>query len=243
MSKFKTAQEAMLHVRDALTRAKAEESNIPSTESHPAHSILQMRGMSGRKFRHLLNNLCSTEGLTYAEVGTWSGSTFLSAMYGNGEIKGITCDNWSQFGGPKDLFIESYTSFRSWDEQAELLSTCQHLAVDADFRKVDFNEWGPIDIYFFDGPHSRQDQMDGILAAWDALSDVAIILVDDWNWAGPRLGTFDAFDRVGIQPCMQVEIHSPPDGWVPSHSSHDVRMTRFAESDWHNGIALFVVTK
>ena len=55
-----------------------------------------MEGLSGRKYRSLINNLVEKiEKPSYLEIGSWLGSTACSAAFKN-DFK-ITCiDNWSQ---------------------------------------------------------------------------------------------------------------------------------------------------
>ena len=58
-----------------------------------------LNGFTGRSFRHLLNSLCKMQNCTYLEVGTFCGSSLVSALYGNhGKIKkAYAIDNWSEF--------------------------------------------------------------------------------------------------------------------------------------------------
>ena len=58
--------------------------------------IITMEGLSGRKYRSLINNLVEKiEKPSYLEIGSWLGSTACSAAFKN-DFK-ITCiDNWSQ---------------------------------------------------------------------------------------------------------------------------------------------------
>jgi len=240
--RFTTPEEAMQHVRWALDRAHRQESNIPRDEDNIANQILKMHGMSGYKYRHLLNNLCSRENITYSEVGTWKGSTFISATYLNKNIKAVTCDNWSEFGGPKDDFLNNFAAASTWSGCQAAMSTCQLGFVDRDFRSIDMSALGPIDIYFYDGPHSREDQKDGILAAWDGLAENCILLVDDWNWRKPRAGTWDALNEKGAKIHMHSEIFTAPEGWV-SLQHGEQHTTRFETSKWHNGVSVFVISK
>jgi hypothetical protein len=240
--RFETVQEAMQHARWALDRAHRQESKIPRDAKEDGNQLLRVHGMSGYKYRHLLNNLCSREGITYVEVGTWKGSTFLSATYHNRNIRALTCDNWSEFGGPKDEFLNNYTASSTWPGNADAWSTCEHGLIDQDFRTVNMQALAPIDVYFYDGPHSRKDQCDGILAAWDALAENCILLVDDWNWRKPRAGTWDALQSKGAQIHMHSEIFTSAEGWV-SLEQGGQHTTRFETSKWHNGVAIFVISK
>jgi hypothetical protein len=240
--RFETIEEAMQHARWALDRAHRQESKISLDPKDESNQLLRLHGMSGYKYRHLLNNLCSREGITYAEVGTWKGSTFLSATYHNRNIRALTCDNWSEFGGPKDEFMTNYTASSSWPGNAEAWQTCSHGLIDQDFRSVNMRGIAPIDIYFYDGPHSRKDQCDGILAAWDALAENCILLVDDWNWRKPRAGTWDALKAKDADIRMHSEIFTSAEGWV-SLKQGEQHTTRFESSKWHNGVAIFVISK
>lgn len=240
--RFNSVDEAMCHARWAFHKAKKEESSIPLDESNRACAILKLHGMSGYMYRHLLNNLCSRQGITYGEVGTWNGSTFISAIYNNPNITAWTCDNWSEFGGPKDTFQQNYSASSTWKGQAEIYKSALHCAYEQDFRSLKFGAQGPIDIYFFDGPHSREDQRDGILLAWDALAPISIVLVDDWNLQKARDGTYMAFDQVNANIHMQVEVHTPLEGWIACDATKQTK-TRFETSEWHNGAAIFVVSK
>ena len=56
-----------------------------------------MSGMSGKKYRYLINNLISfTSNARYLEIGCWAGSTVCSALYGN-QAKAVCIDNWLKF--------------------------------------------------------------------------------------------------------------------------------------------------
>src|SRR5262245_15381786 len=69
--------------------------------------IRTMPGMSGRKYRCLINNLIGRlADARYLEVGSWAGSTACSAIYGN-RVRALCIDNWSEFDGPKAEFQQN----------------------------------------------------------------------------------------------------------------------------------------
>ncbi len=52
------------------------------------NDVINVEGMTGIKTRHLYNNICSykksnNEKLKYLEIGTWKGSSLISALYKN----------------------------------------------------------------------------------------------------------------------------------------------------------------
>jgi len=107
--------------------------------------------------------------------------------------------------------------------------------IEGDFRRTDFNSIGRFNIYLFDGPHQEQDQYDGIIMATPALDRRVILIVDDWNWAASRLGTFRAIRAAGYSITCSVEIRTTLDNL---HAANYGKA-----SDWHNGYFFAVLTK
>ena len=72
-----------------------------------------MDGMTGKHYRGLINRLVSLlDAPNYLEIGSWKGSSACAAMHGN-RLQ-ITCiDNWSEFGGPRNAFLENVERCRS----------------------------------------------------------------------------------------------------------------------------------
>lgn len=186
-----------------------------------------MSGMSGRRYRRFINNLISSiPKPRYLEIGSWAGSTACAAMYGNQAR--ITCiDNWSQFGGPCDNFFANVEKYKNERIDFHVL--------EADFREVKFTELGKHNVYLFDGPHSRQDQFDGAVAALEALDLEYVFIVDDWNWPQPREGTLSALDSRRLKPVYAIEIRTSQDGTQP--------YVQMQNSDWHNGYYLSVIRR
>ena len=195
--------------------------------------IITMEGLSGRKYRSLINNLVEKiEKPSYLEIGSWLGSTACSAAFKN-DFK-ITCiDNWSQiffsekFPDPEQIFKKNIK---------ECLSTkTEYNFINNDFRKVDYNNIGKYNIYLFDGPHHFEDHFDGITLVQPALTDKYILIVDDWNWDQVRNGTNAAIEELKLKVISILEIRTTHDG------SNALMMGK--DSDWHQGYCFFVIEK
>jgi hypothetical protein len=198
---------------------------LDSSEIDPA--ILELPGMSGRKYRLLINNLIRALGQTsYLEIGTWSGSTLCSAIYGNA-VRATAIDNWSQFGAPKEKFFENLRRFCTSGAKVNVIEN--------DFRKVDFAAIGTHAVYLFDGPHEYQDQYDGLCMALPALDQRFVFIVDDWNWKTVRQGTMRAIGDVRLSIDFMLEIRTTLD------ESHAIPAGE--HSDWHNGLFIGVLAK
>ena len=238
---FENANQAYDLVAKSLEDARLEKSNL-SDGTEASSAILGMFGMSGRKWRHFLNNVASIENVRYAEVGAHTGSTLCSALYKNTKIKMIsTLDNWSQFSdeNTKMKLSQNVSATASVSGFSKTQFENNIKLFEGDFNTFDFKTLEPIDVYFFDGPHKEEDQYQGLIRAYDSLADVSIILVDDWNWGGPKRGTNKALKDLELTVHHRCEIFTYPESYDPKTGA----INRFQNSDWHNGVAIFVVSK
>ena len=190
--------------------------------------VLTMTGMSGRKYRSLINTLI--EGIPapkYLEVGSWAGSTASAVMWKNA-VDVVCIDNWSQYGGPKDAFLQN-TALAA-NENTRLM------LIENDFRAVQWAELPKSNVYMFDGPHTEEDQYDGVVIAQPALDDVYILVVDDYNWPTVRNGTLRAINDLRLNVECAIEIRTTQDDTHPQIAFQ-------ANSDWHNGYYIAVIRK
>src|SRR5215475_7884523 len=83
---------------------------------HPGPAFLDLEGMSGRRYRLFINTLMRLiPNPRYLEVGVWAGSTLCSAIAGN-KVQALAIDNWSQFGGTRERFLENLERFEAGSE-------------------------------------------------------------------------------------------------------------------------------
>ena len=213
-----------LKIRNSYDEAMAQKRKINDF-------ILNLSGLSGRKFRSMLNNLIEKyESPRYLEVGSWHGSTACSACYQN-KVK-LTCiDNWSQnFIEGKDPEFEFKKNIKN------ILNTNSDLTfIKKDFRKVDYTDIGKHNIYLYDGPHQLEDHFDGIKLIQPALDDEYVLIVDDWNWNQVRDGTLSAIHHLGLNIISKLEIRTTSD--------NSSALTVGEQSDWHQGCSFFVINK
>lgn len=205
----------------AIRLADSGESRVPTW-------VLQMSGMSGKRYREAINALVTLiPHPVYMEVGSWSGSTATSAVVGN-VCELICIDNWSLFGGPKKEFRANILRANIGNSPVKI--------IEEDFRQVDFHSLEPkANIYLFDGPHSESDQYDGIVLALPALQERFLLVVDDFNWSRVRSGTRCALTDSGLQIEASIEVRTDRMGFDPVRLNED--------SDWHNGYFFAVLTK
>jgi hypothetical protein len=207
-------------LNDAFAAVMRDEVTLPDF-------LLDMPGMSGRRYRMLINRLVrNLAAPRYLEVGSWKGSTLCAAIHDN-KVSALAIDNWSEFGGPFAEFLAHLAQSRSHASPVSFL--------EQDFRTVRFDALGPFDIYLFDGPHTADDQYDGIVMAQPALAEEHILVVDDWNLVAARAGTQRAIAELGLTVAGAIEIRTAPDDIHPE--------VHGAASDWHNGYFIAALRK
>jgi len=193
--------------------------------------ILNLNGLSGRKFRSMLNNLVEIyDSPKYLEIGSWHGSTACSVCYRN--KVDLTCiDNWSQnFIKDKDPMFEFNKNIKN-----ALNKNSNLKMINKDFRKVNYNKIGKHNIYLYDGPHHFEDHFDGIKLVQPALEDEYVLIVDDWNWEQVRSGTLSAIDYLKLRIVSQLEIKTTCD--------NSSALITGENSDWHQGCCFFIIKK
>jgi hypothetical protein len=177
----------------------------------------------------IINNVVeSIDDARYLEIGTWAGSTACSALYGN-KVKTTCVDNWTEFGGPKDLFFSNIDKLKSPDIDFSFIEN--------DFNLIDYTSIGKFNVYMYDGSHSEENQYNGITKVLSALDDTFLLVVDDWNWYDVRSGTLKAIEDNNLNIVCNIEIRTMQEQvwWAPDILGSD--------SDWHNGYFIALIKK
>ena len=222
--RLKVLHPGKMLLEDAL---KTAFENALSDKGKLDDDVLNIDGMSGKKYRSFINNLISLiQNPRYLEVGSWAGSTLCSAIHKNA-LTAVAIDNWSQFGGPISSFFSNVSRHCSADTKLTVVSR--------DFRTVAFDALGRFNVYLFDGPHEYADQYDGLAMAINCLDNEFIYIVDDWNWEQVRIGTSHAIANLNLEIVHSIEIRTTTDGSHPKVCGKD--------SDWHNGYFISLLRK
>jgi hypothetical protein len=165
-----------------------------------SQSILDIDGMSGDKTRHLYNNICSLDNANYLEIGTYKGSTFVSALYKN-NATGLCIDYWKEFGGKQDF----------------MHNVKEHLTNNETYSYIDDNCWNvtpeqiglnKFDIYLYDANHSFEDHKRAITHYYRSMSKYFILLVDDWEcfWVNVKRGTLAGIEESNLKIHKMIEV-------------------------------------
>lgn len=208
-------QSLVMHVQKSIEKAEHGESKLTK-------DILDLDGYSSAKVRHFLNGLCSLQGGSYLEIGVWKGSTFVSALYGNENNlqQAVAIDNWSQFSGPRQTFLNNTKKF---------LQKNRFCFYEGDCFKVNFEVFKqPINIYFYDGEHSVTSQKLALVYYEKALDNTFILVVDDYNWIEAQQGTQQGIKDLGFEIVFETVL--------PARYNGD-------RENWWNGLYVAVLSK
>lgn len=197
------------------------ENNISKITNH----IIAMEGMTGTKTRHFYNNLLNFNDARYLEIGTWKGSSVCSAMCKNSAT--VLCiDNWSEFGGPKNEFLDNFSKYKGQNNAK---------FIEGDCFKLDISSFPKFNIYLYDGNHSAISHYLALDHYLDCLDDIFIYIVDDWNWQSVRDGTYTSIKSLNLKILFETEKRLTLDN---SHTPEPL-----ASQTWHNGIFIAILQK
>lgn len=142
-------------------------------------------------------------GTAFVNVGVWNGFTLLAGMAGNPDKVCVGIDNFSQFGGPRDAFLERFSRLKSINHQ---------------FYDMDYEEYfrtvhqGPIGFYIYDGEHSYRNQLKGLQVAEPFFSRQCMVLVDDTNADEPREATLDFISKSSFKYEILFDVTTSRNG-------------------------------
>ena len=87
----------------------------------------------------------------------------------------------------------------------------------------------------YDGDHKEKSHFEALNHYLPCLENEFIYMIDDWNWEGVRNGTINSIKDNNCEILYQKEIRT----------THDNTHAKIfgQNSDWHNGISIFVLKK
>lgn len=196
-----------MNIKSAFDRAERLESKIPRDY------IDKLTGLSSPKVWHLLNNLCA-EADGYLEIGTYMGSSLMAALYGN-NVSATAVDNFCMKPKTRGHFFQNTKSltFRF---------------IEKDCFEINPSIISPIDLYFYDGRHTYDDQYKAVVHFLPAMTQEFVYVCDDWNNQPVREGTFAAIKDTNLEI---LEFHERKDSTMKN------------KDEWWCGIACIKLRK
>jgi hypothetical protein len=166
------------HTIKSIENAEKLVSDIDAT-------VLAVDGGSSPKIRHFLNNITKFDGCNYLEIGTWKGSTLISALFKNHVKNCWAIDNFNLM-----------TEREREDTTEAYINNCMStLGYVPPILNEDFISFDPVidygikdvNVYFYDGDHEKcnglnMDSHELALTHYlKSMQDEFIFICDDWN--------------------------------------------------------------
>jgi len=194
-------------------------------KSKLTEEVFKIRGMSSPRGRMFLNNICSLKGASYLEIGTWIGSTLVSALYKNEDnvSKAFAIDNFSQFNAD-DVKLKLLENINNFLFNNNVKFYDAH-AFRFDLDNLSNNKFN---IYFYDGHHSELSQYLAFSYYNNVFEDTFIAIIDDYNWSNVKDGTKRAFNDLNYKILYEQ--------FLPSKHNADT-------DTWWNGTYVAVISK
>ena len=200
-------------------KAKREESKLTK-------DVLKLKGMIGTFTRHFYNNIASLGNTRLLEIGLYKGASSCCFLQGN-MIRATLIDNWSEFGSHKEEAVNNIRKFTM---------ASRVKIIEQDCFTIDPALLDQYNLYVYDGGHSYDDHYQAITKYYEYLTDIAIVVIDDWNRKSIRNATFQAIEDLNIPIFYEKEI-VVNDQDIENMPRHNAKHT------WWNGIYVFAINK
>jgi hypothetical protein len=120
--------------------------------------------------------------LQYVNVGVWRGFTLFTGMTANPHKRCVGVESFAEPLNSVELLRREFASFAS----------PAHVLHEQDYEDYFAQTHaGPIGVYYYDGDHSYEHQLHGLVVAEPFFVKGSLIFVDDTNWDEPRRATDD----------------------------------------------------
>lgn len=182
-----------------------------------------VKGLSSNKVRRLLNLICRN-GTNYLEIGVSRGSTFIPAVWNNPHLKASCVDMWTAhwaLEGAQRTDLEANLEIHLPDRPVNI--------VEGNMFTIDLDRlYDGVDVFFYDGPHSREGQYYAFIRYNCVFAHRFVALVDDYNNIEAKEETARAFEDLNYKIEHQWELPGTP--------PRD-------EARWWNGLYVAMVSK
>lgn len=162
---------------------------------------------------YIINRLVQNmpDSLVYLNIGTWCGFSFFSGIIGNPNKRCIGVGNFS-FGGAVGSGDNPKVK-KIFDFQYQLFKTDKSLFFDLDYEEYFKNTHkDSIGVYFYDGEHTYEHQMKGLLVADRFIAPGGYVIVDDTNMPDPRNATLDFIQKMQGSYSLVFDVETPNNG-------------------------------
>lgn len=161
--------------------------NSAIKSSNFTEETFDIDGFSSHRVRHLLNSICSNQGIKFLEIGSYLGSTFCAAIQNN-NLEAYAIDNWETnsiqpYKNIKTVEISSYDKFK--ENVKKYKGNSKIRLINADCKNITLNDFhSKVNFVFYDGNHDYFEQLQSLEVIKNLVEDTFILILDDANFYG-----------------------------------------------------------
>lgn len=203
------------------------------TKSQIDRLIFGVFGFSSLRMRHLLNNLASKYLDVYLELGTYKGSTLLSACYKN-RITAFAIDHfkhdpfepgkWNDQGWPgvKKVLVENLTKSRAGATSS--ITLLEEDAFTLNLSRIN----KPVKLCLYDGMRTAEDIKNFLVRYRPVFHQIFVLVIHN-------------FADKNMQPGIIAGIE---EGQYKTHYFKELKSVGFADNvKWYGGLGIFILEK
>tara|TARA_R110000824_G_scaffold146823_1_gene315947 strand:+ start:16548 stop:17351 length:804 start_codon:yes stop_codon:yes gene_type:complete len=226
---------------DFFKQQPSQHINNLITNNNHIKIINSVRGLTNIKQRSFINTLISSyNDVNYMEIGSYYGATLVSALLKNESVlnKIIINDHWSwgdaDFDGFKSEVFDALKEFyndrpnnfyfsNKYNTNKYNMSKLEGTMFDLTIVKGEtfdstqdiLSTWGndKVDIYFYDGGHTWENQRAALVEFRECFADEFIFIVDDFDTIEVRQGTAEGIRLLGVKSGYDVLYSVETQDW------------------------------
>jgi len=154
---------------------------------------IEIFGLSSKRQRAFINNICSKVGTKYLEIGVYRGATLLAAAAGNSSTKVVGIENFSYDdrepakkapvnGIWDNMKSQLYDNISRYKDPDSSVNTENVTIIEEDYRKADLSSIKDIDVCLFDvTPTSDRTHKNFVELVLPSLSDESVIIFTQYS--------------------------------------------------------------
>ena len=148
--------------------------------------ILEIHGITSRRIKSLLNNICDMKSVVYLELGVFRGSTLIAAMYKNDIKKAYAVDNFNYDPIEPGKYNEKgWPSIRrAFNDACIRYGLSDNLVLlEKAVQEVDITEISePVNVVFYDcWPAKTGNMVDNLKHVLGSLDSVFILIISEYS--------------------------------------------------------------
>lgn len=212
--------EFISHINESIEKAKTHQSLLHV-------DALSVKGFSTGTMIRMYNNIVHLPipDPAYLEVGLYAGKSFCACMNNSSSLNLYGIEDFSQPFHDDTIKEQLEANIAKFKGEAASVTVINSDCFTVDLALIKHK----IQVFCFDGNHDYEPQFKALPYFLDAMDDVFLLIIDDFDWVNPKKATYDALASLSDKVKVEKE-------WILSDRVPDGLL-------YHNGVGMFLCSK